>query len=133
MSRAIPLLPYVKNDGHRLVWARAFYAFCETLREYATSYPLSKSKSTLDDTAEEPNTEGPVAEFEYEIVTVDDELIKTYADQLETAYEAICSWPSSREQKVIRCFVYFFLFTRSSDRLFLELPFFFKFYLLIDF
>ncbi|VDD86087.1 unnamed protein product [Enterobius vermicularis] len=100
LSRAIPLLPYVKNDGHRLVWARAFYAFCETLREYATSYPLSKSKSTLDDTAEEPNTEGPVAEFEYEIVTVDDELIKTYADQLETAYEAICSWPSSREQKV---------------------------------
>uniref|UniRef100_A0A0N5A8P0 Non-specific serine/threonine protein kinase n=1 Tax=Syphacia muris TaxID=451379 RepID=A0A0N5A8P0_9BILA len=108
LSRAIPLFPYIRSDSNRLVWARSFCAFCEALREYATSLTASTQQQTNIITRESNSRtiEGEVSETfslegsRGEVSQTEDEFLKVYADQFELAYESIFGWLSSREQKV---------------------------------
>ena len=106
LSRAIPLLSSVKNDAHRLVWAHALCAFCESVREYATPSSSSKPKPVNGDAvldvvdSENGVTESSIVEYDEVPVTIDSQFLKTYEDQLEIAYDVVFGWLTSREQKV---------------------------------
>lgn len=44
LSRAVPVLPYVRTDPHRYVWAHALRAFCESVREYVSASAVAKTE-----------------------------------------------------------------------------------------
>uniref|UniRef100_A0A915PME6 HEAT repeat protein n=1 Tax=Setaria digitata TaxID=48799 RepID=A0A915PME6_9BILA len=90
LSRAISVLPHIRMDTYRYVWAHALRAFCESVREYASASAATKIDACGgSDDAEDGKTYG-------ERKTVQ----KNYADQMELAYDPVFSWLSAKDIKV---------------------------------
>lgn len=44
LSRVISVLPHIKTDTCRYVWAHALRAFCESVREYASASNITRTE-----------------------------------------------------------------------------------------
>ncbi|MCP9260298.1 HEAT repeat-containing protein 7A [Dirofilaria immitis] len=98
LSRAISVLPHIKTDIYRYVWAHALRAFCESVREYVSASAVTKieyygnndSNHHVEDEQKSMNQtcSGPKV------------VQKNYADQMELAYDPVFSWLSAKDVKV---------------------------------
>uniref|UniRef100_A0A915AX96 HEAT repeat-containing protein 7A n=1 Tax=Parascaris univalens TaxID=6257 RepID=A0A915AX96_PARUN len=94
LSRTIPLLQYVRGDSQRHAWSHALRSFCESVREYTTAAKFDKKQmDAYGDILPTQNSTSATA-FDPQIVQ------QNYADQMESAYEAVFTWLASKDQKV---------------------------------
>lgn len=87
LSRSIPLLQNIKTDSHRYAWAHAFRSFCESLREYTTTFIIDKSQAINGRNLK-------VSKYGSEFAPSD------YTDQMEMVYDSVFCWLSSKDPKV---------------------------------
>lgn len=94
LSRTIPLLQYVRGDSQRHAWSHALRSFCESVREYTTAAKFDEKQT--DAYGDILSTQNPTS-----LTTFDPQIVQqNYADQMESAYEAVFTWLASKDQKV---------------------------------
>lgn len=97
LSRTIPLLQYVRGDSQRHAWSHALRSFCESVREYTTAAKFDEKQT--DAYGDILSTQNPTS-----LTTFDPQIVQqNYADQMESAYEAVFTWLASKDQKVQLC------------------------------
>uniref|UniRef100_A0AAF5CZ37 Uncharacterized protein n=1 Tax=Strongyloides stercoralis TaxID=6248 RepID=A0AAF5CZ37_STRER len=76
LSRAVRLLPQLKNEQLKSVWSQALCSFCDSIIEYYHSGQVNESNLSYND------------------------ILKDYSDQMEQIYDVIITWVNSKDSKV---------------------------------
>ncbi|CAG9530361.1 unnamed protein product [Cercopithifilaria johnstoni] len=98
LSRVISVLPHIKTDIYRYVWAHALRAFCESVREYVSASNVTKIE--YDDNCGDYNNIKDEQKSRSQSCGEPKIVQKNYADQMELAYDPVFSWLSAKDVKV---------------------------------